>query len=340
MTTRLGVLAPADVHANGYIPICQRLNEVEFVGIADDDGGWGEVAADRHDAPLLSTTNLLDQVDAAAIFSTYTTRERWIEEATAAGVDVLCELPLATNTADARSFVTMCRDAGVTLGMITPLRCGEPTRRAKEFVENGALGDVTSIVARNRCAFRDRDTEGWTADPEHSDGGSVVHHSEHTVDVARWLTDSEFEEIYAELGSQRGLAVDDVNVISARMADGTTFVTDTSWTTPDTDEFWGDCELDLIGTAGTLSVAEYAEAFRSIRDGEDGGIEKRHFGASDTEALLLDFLDAVETGRDPVATGIDGLRQVEVIEAIYESAEQNEPVPVKRSPLDGGNRYQ
>ncbi|WP_276256413.1 Gfo/Idh/MocA family protein [Halomontanus rarus] len=334
MTIRFGILAPADVHADGYIPICQRRGDIELVGIADDDAGWGDEASTRHDAPLLPTADLLDRVDAVAIFSTYATRERWFEAATAAGVDVLCELPIATNAADARSFVTACRDANVTLGMITPLRCGESIRRAKDLLEDGSVGDLSSIVERNRCAFRNRNVEGWTADPQHADGGSVVHHSEHTVDAARWLTDAEFEEVYAELGFQRGLAVDDVNVVSARLSDGTTFVTDTSWTTPDSDEFWGDCELDLIGTASTLSVDEYAEAFRSVRDGKDGGIEKHHFGASDTEALLADFLDAVETGRDPVANGVDGLRQVEVIEAIYESAERNEPVPVERVSVD------
>lgn len=125
-----------------------------------------------------------------------------------------------------------------------------------------------------------------------------------------------------------------IDVISARLSDGTTFVTDTSWTVPDSDEFWGDCELDLVGTASTLSVDEYAEALRSVRDGKDDGIEKHHFSASDTEALLLDFLDAVETERDSVATGVDSLRQIEAIKAIYESAERNEPVSVETVSLD------
>lgn len=329
MTLRIGVLAPADVHADGYIPLCQRIDDVSFVGIADDDAGWGADAATRHDAPLLSTDDLLDGAEAVAVFSTYADRERWIETAATAGVDVLCELPLATTADDARRFVQMCRDAGSTLGMITPLRFGDPMRRAKDLVEAGTIGDVTALVGRNRCAFRDRDVDGWSADPEQSGGGgSVVHHSEHTVDAARWLTGAEFEEVYAELGYRRGLPVDDVNVLSARLTDGTAFTTDTSWTTPDSDEFWGESELDVVGTDGTLTVDDYGEAFRLVRDGPDDGVAKHHFGANESEALLRDFADAAETGRRPVATGIDGLRQVEVIEAVYESAETGEPVQV------------
>jgi predicted dehydrogenase len=44
--------------------------------------------------------------------------------------------------------------------------------------------------------------------------------------------------------------------------------------------------------------------------------------------------DAVEGDRDPVATGLDGLRQVEVIEAVYESAETGEPVSVDTRALE------
>lgn len=331
---KVGVLAPADVHANGYIPTCQRIDAVEFVGVADDDAGWGADAAERLDAPLLPTDDVLTEADTVTIFSTYTTRGQWIEAAAAAGVDVLCELPLATNTADARSFVETCREAGVTLGMITPFRFGEPMRRARDLVRDAALGEVTSIVARNRCAFRDRDTEGWSADPEHAGGGSVLHHSEHTVDGARWLTGAEFEEVYAALGHQRGLEVADVNVISARLTDGTTVVTDTSWTTPDSDEFWGDGVMDVVGTAGTLEVDQYGESFRHLRDGDDAGDAKHHFGPGAGEALLRDFVDAVQTGREPVATGVDGLRQVEVIDAIYESADRAEPVRVDRHAVE------
>ena len=330
MTLSVGVLAPADVHVDIYVPLCNRVDAVDFVGVADDDSGWGADAATRYDVPLLPTGDLLDATDAVAIFSTYTDRERWIEAAATAGVDVLCELPLATTADEARRAVERCRSAGVTLGMITPLRFGEPMRRARELVDSGAVGTVEHLVGRNRCAFRNRDADGWTADPEHAGGGSVLHHSEHTVDAARWLTGAEFEEVYAELGHRRGLAVDDVNVVSGRLSDGTAFTTDTSWTTPDSDEFWGESEFDIVGSDSTLAVDNYGEAFRVVRDGDDGGVTKRHFGADEGEALVRDFAAAVETGREPAATGIDGLRQVEVIEAVYESAETGEPVGVDR----------
>lgn len=328
MSISIGVLSPADVHVDVYVPLFQRAEAVDFVGIGDDEAGRGADAAARFDAPLLSTAELLERVDAVAIFSTYTDRRQWIEAATAAGVDVLCELPLATTVDDAEEFVELCRSAGSTLGMITPLRFGEPMRRAKHLIDSDAVGGVESLVARNRCAFRDRDTEGWTADPEQSGGGSVMHHSEHTVDAARWLTGAEFEEVYAELGYQRGLPVDDVNVISARLSDGTAVTTDTSWTTPDSDEFWGESELDVIGADGTITVDQHGESFQLVRDGETNGIAKHHFGASAGKTLLRDFVDAVEAGGVPLASGIDGLRQVEVIEAVYESAERGEPVSI------------
>jgi len=96
-----------------------------------------------------------------------------------------------------------------------------------------------------------------------------------------------------------------VNVVSAVLVDGAMFTTDTSWTMPDSDEYWGESELDVVGTDGSLEVDDYGEAFRVVRDGAGGGATKHHFGESENEALLRDFVAAVETDRDPVATRID-----------------------------------
>lgn len=122
------------------------------------------------------------------------------------------------------------------------------------------------------------------------------------ADAAKWLTGAKFEEVYAELGYQRGLMVDDGNVSSVRLSDGTAFTTDKSWTTLDRDEFWGGSEPDVAETDDTLTVNDYSEAFRLVRDGADRGVTKHHFGPSESEALILDFANAFDTGRDPVAT--------------------------------------
>jgi len=333
VSVRVGVLAPADHHFEGYAELLAGDDDVEFVGVADDDAERGRAAAGRHGVEYLPTEDLLARADGVVVFSTYAERARWIEPAADAGVAVLCEKPLATSVAEARRLVERCERGGVPLGMLMPLRFGEPMRRAKALVTDGAVGDVELVIGRNRCAFRNRDVEGWTTDPGATGGGgSVVHHSEHLVDAVRWITGEEFVEVYAELGHQRGLEVEDANVVSATLSDGTAFTLDTSWTTPDEDEFVGDAEFEIVGTEGTLAVDNYGEALRVVRDGagDDAGVEKRYFGPSGNEALLRDFLEAVETGGTTAATGRDGLRQVEVIEGVYESDRTGGPVPLEQ----------
>lgn len=328
--TRIGVLSTADFHFDAYAELLSNTDAAEFVGIADTDTRRGRQAANKYDTDLRPRDELLDDADGVFVFSTYTSRLEWISAAAEAGVDVICEKPLATTVERAEEILAVCEDHGVNIGMIMPLRFADPSQRAKQELSNDAIGDVRTVSSRNRCALRDRHVLGWTANPTATGGGgSVMHHSEHVVDLVGWLTDESITEVYAELGYAHGLDVEDANVVHATLSNGATVTIDTSWSTPDADEFWGDATVELVGTRGTISVNCFGETVKYVSDDKSQrGLERLTWGSNANERLLHDFVDAIEADRPPETTGRDGLEQVAVIEAIYESADEHKPVPV------------
>lgn len=331
MTTRLGILSTAHVHTDGFATLLNRREDIEFVGIADNDKERGRAVADRYEVPFYSREDLLASVDGGLVFSTNTTHVPWVEAAADAGVDILCEKPLATELDAARDLVETCDRAGIALAMNMPLPYTKPAQRAKAAFQEGVIGDLRMVTGTNRARLRNRHETGWSADPEHAGGGAVMDHTVHIVDLVRWITDREVSSVYAELATMHdALTVEDVNVLSMELDDGTPFTLDGSWDRPEHWDYWGDATLDIVGTDGELEVDCFDYKLRETRDtGDSPGINSVYWGALPNDAMLDDFVDTVREGTAPLVTGQDGLREAAVCLAAYESAATGKPAPVE-----------
>ncbi|WP_207592793.1 Gfo/Idh/MocA family protein [Halomontanus rarus] len=328
MTLRVGLLSTAHVHTNGFAARLSARADVEFVGVTDDDAERGREAAERFDVAFLEPEDLLASVDAAVVCSTNTTHRRWVESAADAGVHVLCEKPLATSLEDARAIVDACEAAGVRLGLCMPLPFSVPAKRAKDAYEAGTIGDLRVAVGTNRAWLRDRHLTGWSASPEHSGGGAAMDHTVHIVNLVRWITGEEVVEVDASFSTMHdGVDVEDINVLSMELSNGSIFTLDGSWDRPDDWDYWGDATLNLVGTDGELSVDVFDQTLKRTREGE--GIDGVYWGSIPDDGLLEDFVDAVENDRSPLVSAEDGLRETAVVLATYESDERGEPVAVE-----------
>lgn len=323
---RIGILSTAHVHTAAYAAIVDEFTDVEFVGVADDDTGRGRSFAEEHGTEFVDADELLDSVDAALVCSENTAHSRWVERAARADVDVLCEKPLATTVDDAVAIRDLCRDSTVDIGVAMPLRFSEPAIRAKRQFEDGRIGSLQLLAGTNRG----QRPGSWFADPAKSGGGAAMDHTVHIVDLVHWLTGERVDEVYAQHDTRfESLDVEDVNVLSMELADGTAFTLDGSWSRPDEWDFWGDATLELVGTEGSIDVDCFDQTFTLTRDsGERSGISSVYWGSDPNVGLVRNFVDAVRNDRDPKITADEAVAAVAVVEAAYESAQSNEPVCV------------
>lgn len=326
MTVDIGVLSAAHVHTDAYAAVLAGHPDVTLVGIADENAARGRDTAARHATDSLPADDLLENVDAAVVCATNADHRAWVERAADAGVDVLCEKPLAPTYADAEAIVERCREAGVSLGVAMPLRFSEPVARARDALDSGAVGDLRSISGTNRG----RMPGSWFADPEAAGGGAMMDHTVHIVDLVYDLTGKRVAEVYAESGTRfHDIPVEDVNVLSMTLEDGTRFLLDGSWSKPGTWHTWGDATLELTGTEGTIAVDCFDQALTyTAVSGDDAGVNSVFWGTNPDDALIRDFVESVREDRAPRTTGEDGLVAVAVVEAAYESHRTNRPVVV------------
>lgn len=326
MSLSVGVLSAAHVHTDAYLAILTELDDVHLVGVADTDPDRGRETAAHHETEYLPADDLLGRSDACLVCATNADHREWVERAAAAGVPVLCEKPLAPTVDEATAIVERCEAAGIEIGLAMPLRFSEPALRAREALTRGDIGDVHSISGTNRGQM----PGGWFTDPDLAGGGAVMDHTVHIVDLVYHLTGQKVVEVYAESGTRfHDIPVDDVNVLSMELADGSQFLLDGSWSKPDEWHTWGDATVELVGTEGTISVDCFDQTVTHTKDsGEDAGIESVFWGTDPNVKLVRDFVDAIRNGHPPAITGEEGIMTVAVVEAAYESHRTNEPVAV------------
>lgn len=323
---RVGILSTAHVHTGPYASAIASFDDAELVGVADEDDARGQAFAAEYGTELVDADSLLEAVDGAVICSTNASHRPWVERAADAGVDVLCEKPLAPSIEDARAIVDVASSSGIAVGVAMPLRFCEPARRAKARVDGGTVGELQTLVGTNRGSM----PGGWFVDADRSGGGAVMDHSVHIVDLVHWITDKRVESVYAETDTRfHEIPVEDVNVLSMTLADGTAFTLDGSWSKPERWHFWGDATLELVGTDGSITVDCFDQTYWLTRDaGESPGIDSVYWGSNPDAGLLRDFVESMQTGRSPAIPAEDGMAAVAVVEAAYESAATGEPIIV------------
>lgn len=323
----VGICSAAHVHTDAYAGLLAELDGAELVGIADDDAERGRAAAERHATDYASNDNLLTRVDAAVICSTNADHLGWVRRCAQAGVDVLCEKPLAPTAAETEEIVDLVEAAGVELGVAMPLRFSAPVGRARRALEEGVPGDVHSISGTNRGQF----PGDWFGDPDAAGGGAVMDHTVHVVDLVHHLTGERVAEVYCLSGTRfTDAPVEDVNVLSMELTDGTQFLLDGSWSRPDEWPTWGGAGLELVGDDGTVAVDCFDQTLTHVTDeGTDAGVSTAFWGSDPNAGLIEDFVESVREGRSPAVTPEDGAAVVAVVEAAYRSHETGEPVDVE-----------
>jgi len=194
-----------------------------------------------------------------------------------------------------------------------------------EQVKSGAVGKVLAIRGTNRGS----NPGGWFIDPALSGGGAVIDHTVHVADLNRVLLGTEATEVYAEIGNGfNHQDWDDTGFLNISYGDGVFATLDTSWSRPKTYPTWGDVTLQVVGTKGVLDLDMFAQSVSEYNDTK-GSVAWPFWGSNIDAGLIADFVK-LTAGEDVprIATGVDGLRALEVALAAYRSAKAGEPVAV------------
>jgi UDP-N-acetylglucosamine 3-dehydrogenase len=334
MSVRVGMMSFAHVHAPAYAAVLGDLEQADFVGLADADPNRGREAAGRFGVRYFEDADsLFEEVDAVVVCSENKNHARDAIPALRAGVHVLCEKPISTTVDDARAIISASEDSGSQFRTAFPVRYLPSIVRAREIAREGSLGRILAINGTNHGQI----PGGWFLDPDLAGGGAVMDHTVHLADVLRWMLDVEVRSVYAEVDSFFGATgTDDAAILTLELeggpfADGIFATIDPSWSRGEGYPTWGDVTMRIAGTTGVLDVDPFARLLRTF-DHRSHAPSWAYTGEDMNELMLADFLRGVAEDDPTGASGLDGLRALEIVLAAYASGEDHEPRRVERTP--------
>jgi predicted dehydrogenase len=263
-----------------------------------------------------------------------------------AGIPVLVEKPIAHTYDEGVRAVEVATRTGVPL-MVGHHRAHSPIiRSAKTFLESGRLGRV---VAVNGSAMFYKPEGYFEAGPWRKEigGGPILINLIHEIGNLRALC-GEIASVQATSSSAvRGFAVEDTACVNIRFASGALGVfilSDTAASARSWEQTSGenasypsyddeDCYL-ISGTRGTLAVPTMRIKFYETSEDRSWwkpfSIDRLTVVREDPlKCQLRNFLNVIRGREPPLVSGRDGLRNLRVIEAIFESINTERTIRVE-----------
>ncbi|WP_312910471.1 D-xylose 1-dehydrogenase Gfo6 [Natronosalvus caseinilyticus] len=269
--------------------------------------------ADAYDAVYVSTPNARHGEYAIA--------------AAEQGAHVICEKPLETSVERAQAIVDACEDAGVTL-MTAYRHQTEPiVRRAREVVANGVVGDIVQIHASfSHPLLEETDPDTWRLDPELAGGGALVDLGIYPLNGIRFLLECEPVCVYANTYTEPPFEPVDRDVaFQFELQTGATASCTASY------DAHASSQLKLVGTDGSVLVSSPFGGVvpHEIRVEYDDVCMEYTGEPTDEVREEFDYFGyCVLTGTTPEPDGEDGVADLAVVEAAYESADERCEVSV------------
>jgi predicted dehydrogenase len=334
--TRVGIVGLGQMgryHTQAY-----RAAGIDILGVCDADPARAAAFGQEHELPSLTSFDELLATAGLTALSICTPPHLhlpMVRAALDAGLDVLCEKPLARTLRDGRALADLVPPERVMM-LCFFHRFHEPIVRLRAMLAAGELGQPTFM--RNRFALDMRaDRRPWVWDPSRAGGGAVLNTSVHSIDLFRFLI-GEPERVAARMRpipTEAALEHDAVLMLEGTRGGPTAVLEAASYAVE------REYALTLETDKAIAEVGWNPPSLRIRRHGADAWTDVPIAATSSVtriQAGVDHFLACVADRRQPRASVLDGVRALEVAEAAYLSVSEDRFVACgpDGSPRNGG----
>ena len=284
-----------------------------------------------------------DAIDAVIIATPHYDHPPLAVKAFARGLHVLCEKPAGVYTRQVREMNEAAEESGLVFGLMFNQRTLGEHRKLKELVESGELGELrrTNYIITNWFRAQSYyDSGGWRATWAGEGGGVLANQCPHNLDLWQWICGMPVRiRAFCGFGKYHDIEVEDDVTAYAEYENGATGVFITT-----TGESPGTNRMEITGDNGKVVMEEGRITFWRNRTPADvfNREWKGGFGSPETwkceipfraggeehRGITRDWIRAILEGSPLIAPGIEGIRGVELANAMLLSAWQDDWVDI------------
>lgn len=286
-------------------------------------------------------------------------------EAMNSGANVLVEKPLASSLQDCDAMIQAANENRKKIGVISQRRWYGPVQRVKNAIEDGKIGQPV-LGTINMLGWRDENyytSDPWRGSWKHEGGGVLVNQAPHQLDVLLWLM-GEVDEVYGAWANLNHpyIDVEDTALAIVKFKNGG--LGNIIVSNSQKPGIYGKIQIHGSNGAsvgvqpegGAMFIAGMSNiAEPPVNDlwtvlGEEKLLDSwikedsEFFNTIDPtvyyiERQIEDFLIAIQEDRNPLVTGEEGRKTVELFTAIYRSQRDQKPLKFPLKPEIGKDDY-
>ncbi|MDQ7028053.1 MAG: Gfo/Idh/MocA family oxidoreductase [Anaerolineae bacterium] len=269
------------------------------------------------DALIINTPNYLHASQAIAALE--------------AGIHVMVEKPMAMTVEEAQNIIAASEKSGARLMVAHCWRFDEEVQWLRDQLREGKLGAI--IRTKGYGIHTLWGPEGWFTQKRLSGGGALADMGIHAIDTTRYLLhDPKPVRVFARVGTYYGsYDVDDTAMVMIDWDNGVTSFIESGWWQPHSGR--AEASTELYGTEGYAQVFPthlkiVDESRRRVAIVESGFSQEADKPPSQKmyNAQMAYFVKAIQHGLKPVPGGQEGLVNLQIIEAAYESSRSGQLV--------------
>jgi predicted dehydrogenase len=276
------------------------------------------LAASGVDALVIGTPNFLHAPQAIAALK--------------AGIHVMVEKPMAMNTAEGLMMQRAADESGSQLMVAHCWRFDEEVLWLNARAEK--LGEI--VRTKGIGVHSNWGPGGWFTQKELAGGGALADMGIHAIDTARFLLgDPKPVSVYAKIGTYYGdFDVDDTGTININWDNGATSFVESGWWQPHMDG--PEAATQLYGKKGFGQIfptrMEIPDPVNQKVDILDDGFpfpRDEHCPQEMYDRQMAHFVKAVLENKTPNPGASEGLVNMQIVDAAYESARTGQVVEIK-----------
>jgi predicted dehydrogenase len=253
-----------------------------------------------------------------------------------AGKDVLCEKPLCFSVEEGRAMTQAAKSAGRVLKCGFNHRHHPAVAHARRLFEQGAIGRPAFGRGRYGIAGRKGIHQEWRSDPKIAPGGQLMEQGVHLVDLFRWFL-GDMTHVTGMMSTTVWPIepLEDNGFLLMKNAAGVVASVHASLT-----QWINLFDFEIYGEKGSLRVEGLGASY---------GVEKLVFSQHDPsgpfayqtteyrggdvswKAEWAEFVRAIAERSEPIGSGTDGLRAMEIVTAAYAASRSGQTVVVDRA---------
>jgi predicted dehydrogenase len=343
---RIGILGAGRVVEHRYVEVFRdELKDATVTMVCDKiSKRAGEVAAQLEAEAVDEKEALLenDQVDAILIATESGKHYRHARAVLEAGKHVIVEKPPALIPHEIIENERLAHEKGLMYAVVFQNRLNPAMRILKKVYDEGRFGKLVLATIRLRwCRYQDYYEDGWHGTWK-MDGGVINQQAIHHIDALQWVCGPITDVCALQCNALNDLEAEDTTVASIKFKNGALGVIEAT-TAARPEDF--EASISVVAQKGIAVIGGIAlnriDTWQFVEEQpDDPSIPKKYsqdvptgYGLSHGP-LLQQIVDRLKDGLlEPPISGSDSVSTVQLVHALYRSAETGNWVSLAENPL-------